>query len=181
MFEDDLNSARNLKNLLCIFEHLSGLKINFLKSEIFCFGKARDRNDDYMSIFTWSKGVLPFKYLGMSLHDRKIRNSDRKHTEDKVEKNIDSLQGRLQSYGGRLILLVSCFSNDPLYMMSLVSLPKCPCKRMDFFRKRLLWQEKGVKKYHLVKWEEVCPPKELGGLGVVDLKIMNICLLTKWL
>lgn len=37
------------------------------------------------------------------------------------------------------------------------------------------------KKYHLVKWEEVCRPKEMGGLGVIDLDIMNVCLLCKWI
>ena len=48
--------------------------------------------------------------------------------------------------------------------------------------KRLFWQEgMDTKKYHLVSWKKVCQPKELGGLGVVDLKVMNMCLLSKWL
>jgi hypothetical protein len=34
----DLEKAKNLKLLLCAFEWLSGLKINFHKSEFFCFG-----------------------------------------------------------------------------------------------------------------------------------------------
>jgi hypothetical protein len=33
--DHDLSSARNLKILLCAFENLSGLKINFHKSEVF--------------------------------------------------------------------------------------------------------------------------------------------------
>jgi hypothetical protein len=46
----------------------------------------------------------------------------------------------------------------------------------------LLWLEKdGVRKYHLVKWEIVCMPQDQGGLGVVDLRVMNFCLLCKWL
>jgi hypothetical protein len=31
-----------------------------------------------------------------------------------------------------------------------------------------------------VKWLDVCRPKDEGGLGVRDLKLMNILLLTKW-
>ena len=31
----DMEKARNMKYLLCVFEQLSGLKINFHKSEIF--------------------------------------------------------------------------------------------------------------------------------------------------
>jgi hypothetical protein len=43
--EHDLEKAVNMKLILCIFEHLSGLKINFHKSEIFCFGKAKEVED----------------------------------------------------------------------------------------------------------------------------------------
>jgi hypothetical protein len=37
-----------------------------------------------------------------------------------------------------------------------------------------------MKKYHLVNWEIVCQPLDQGGLGVVDLEVMNICLISKW-
>ena len=81
-----------------------------------------------------------------------------------------------------MILLKGCLSNVPFYMMSMFELPKGPCKKIEFFMKRLLWREGAdAKKYHLVRWEKVCQPTEMGGLGVVDLKVMNICLLSKWL
>jgi hypothetical protein len=31
-----------------------------------------------------------------------------------------------------------------------------------------------------VKWEDVCKSKNEGGLGVRDLRLVNISLLTKW-
>ena len=40
--EHDIEKARNLKLILSAFEQLSGLKINFHKSELFCFGEAQD-------------------------------------------------------------------------------------------------------------------------------------------
>jgi hypothetical protein len=43
--EHNLEKAVNMKLILCIFEQLSGLKINFHKSEIFYFGKAEDEVD----------------------------------------------------------------------------------------------------------------------------------------
>jgi hypothetical protein len=39
--EHDLEKARNMKLLLGTFEELSGLKIKFHKSEVFCFGEER--------------------------------------------------------------------------------------------------------------------------------------------
>jgi hypothetical protein len=40
--EHDTEKAVNMKLILCIFEQLSGLKINFHKSELFCFGQANE-------------------------------------------------------------------------------------------------------------------------------------------
>ncbi|WVZ91890.1 hypothetical protein U9M48_038003 [Paspalum notatum var. saurae] len=37
----DMEQAKNMKMILCMFVELSGLKINFHKSEIFCFGQAK--------------------------------------------------------------------------------------------------------------------------------------------
>jgi hypothetical protein len=40
--EHYLEKARNLKLILSAFEKLSGLKINFHKSELICFSEAHD-------------------------------------------------------------------------------------------------------------------------------------------
>jgi hypothetical protein len=47
--EHDLEKAQNLKLILSAFEQLSGLKINFHKSELFCFVEAINEVDVYAS------------------------------------------------------------------------------------------------------------------------------------
>jgi hypothetical protein len=42
-------------------------------------------------------------------------------------------------------------------------------------------KEKGKKKYHWVNCPEVCRPKDQGGLGVMNTKLMNIALMVKWI
>ena len=143
---DDLDSARNLKNLLCIFEHLSGLKINFLKSEVFCCGNAKDMSNVYTSIFICVEGVLPFRYLGIPMHNIRVRLSDWKPSESKVEKKFGAWIGKYTSYGDRLILVRSFLTNVPFYMLLFFHLPKSTCKRFDFFRKRFFWHESDDKK-----------------------------------
>jgi hypothetical protein len=60
-------------------------------------------------------------------------------------------------------------------------LPKTVIKKMDVTRKRFFWQGNSVKKkYHLVKWSMITKPKTKGGLGVKDLRRMNINLLCEW-
>jgi hypothetical protein len=49
-----------------------------------------------------------------------------------------------------------------------------------FYRAKLVWQEDKFKKYHLVTWAAVCQPKEQGGLGMLNINLLNHALLTKW-
>ena len=74
--EHDLAKARNMKLVLCLFEQLSGLKINFHKSELFCFGRAKDEQEAYTQLFGCESGSLPFSYLGIPIHHRKLTNAE---------------------------------------------------------------------------------------------------------
>jgi hypothetical protein len=49
--DNDQERAKNIKLLLCAFEQLSGLKINFHKSELFCYGAAKQIQSEYVHIF----------------------------------------------------------------------------------------------------------------------------------
>jgi hypothetical protein len=74
--DHDLEQAKNLKLLLCAFEQLSGLKINFHKSEVFCYGAAREMESSYTSLFGCNSGNYPFIYLGIPMHHRQLLNSE---------------------------------------------------------------------------------------------------------
>jgi hypothetical protein len=60
--EHDLEKALNMKLIICIFKELLGLKINFHKSEVFCFGKAKEAENGYIKIFGCEPGPFPFRY-----------------------------------------------------------------------------------------------------------------------
>jgi hypothetical protein len=49
--EHNIDRAQNIKLLLSAFEQMSGLKINFQKSNIFCFGQAKDEEWRYEQLF----------------------------------------------------------------------------------------------------------------------------------
>jgi hypothetical protein len=38
----------------------------------------------------------------------------------------------------------------------------------------------GKRKYHWLRWSEVCKPKDMGRLGIIHSRIMNITLMLKW-
>ena len=180
--QDDLEKAVNMKLILAFFEQLLGLKINFHKSEIFCFGKVKERQDDYHHIFGCEVGALPFKYLGIPIHYRKLLNKEWKAIEDRFEKKLGVWAGKLLSYGDRLVLINSVLMSLPMFLLSFFEIPKGVRKRLDFYRSRFFWQsDQYKKKYRLTKWNIICRPKDQGGLGIELLDIKNKCLLSKWL
>jgi len=67
----DVENAVNMKLLLSTFEQLSGLKINFHKNEVFCFGKAKGHEEFYSQLFGYVIGKFPFRYLGLPMHFKK--------------------------------------------------------------------------------------------------------------
>jgi hypothetical protein len=51
---------------------VSGLKINFHKSEIYCLGTAKERSQQYSEIFTCPTAAVPMKYLGMPIDEKRL-------------------------------------------------------------------------------------------------------------
>jgi hypothetical protein len=76
----------NLKLLLFAFELDSGLKINFYKSELFCFGDAWDHIELYKELFGCKAGNFPINYHGIPIHFRKLRNRDWARVEERFKK-----------------------------------------------------------------------------------------------
>jgi hypothetical protein len=73
IFHDhDLGRARNLKLLLCAFEQLSCLKINYHKSEFFCYSEAKEVQEEY------------------SMHHKKLSNNEWKIIGQRIEKKLSS-------------------------------------------------------------------------------------------
>jgi hypothetical protein len=92
--EDDLEKAENLKLVLRAFERLSGLKINFHKSEVFLFGEAKEKMSEYVSLFGCKEEAMPFRYLGIPMSPRKLSNKDWAAVEERFQKSWQAGRGR---------------------------------------------------------------------------------------
>ena len=86
--DHDLEQAKNLKLLLCAFEQLSGLKINFHKSELFCYGAAKEMEESYTDLFGCNAGEYPFRYLGIPMHHMQLLNSEWRKVEKHFQKKL---------------------------------------------------------------------------------------------
>jgi hypothetical protein len=55
-------------------------------------------------------------------------------------------------------------------------------EKIDYYRSRFFWQnDNQKKKYKFAKWSILCQPKDLGGMGIMNVAVQNECLLSKWL
>jgi hypothetical protein len=72
----DPEKAVNFKLLLTIFELMSGLKINFTKSELFFIGGDNAVEEFYSDLFCYQVGKLPLKYLGVPVTYSTLKNID---------------------------------------------------------------------------------------------------------
>jgi hypothetical protein len=88
--DHNIEEATNLIVLLCAFEQLSGLKINFHKSELFYYREAKEMEKQYTELFGCRLGQYPFRYLGKPMHHKIITNTDWKIIEDKIKKRLSS-------------------------------------------------------------------------------------------
>jgi hypothetical protein len=65
--------------------------------------------------------------------------------------------------------------------MSIYLLPKTVAEVLDKQRRVFFWQGGNTKKkYRLIKWDIICKSKKKGGLGIKNIRKMNLSLLCKW-
>lgn len=65
-------SIRNLELIIYCFEWLTGLKINFHKSEVFVFGMPQQEKERKANMLNCVLGSLPMKYLGIPVSDKHL-------------------------------------------------------------------------------------------------------------
>ena len=61
-----------MKFLLYCFEWMTGLKINYHKSEVLVIGVDKGEQDRVANMLNCKVGKLPMNYLGLPISDRKL-------------------------------------------------------------------------------------------------------------
>ena len=100
---------------------------------------------------------------------------------EKLEKHLDGWKDKSSSIGGRYVLIQSALCGVPIYHMSMYLLPDTNIEKMSKVIRKFFWQGNATKKkYYMVKWNLITKPKRKGGLGLKNMKLLNVSLLCKW-
>lgn len=89
----------NMKFLLYCFEWMSGLKINYHKSEIFVVGVNKVEAQNVAKKLDCKLGQFPLTYLGISIGDREIKRMAADKMISKIENRLGNWKSRLLSSG----------------------------------------------------------------------------------
>ena len=145
-------SIVNMKFLLYCFEWMSGLKINYHKSEDTVFGVNENREWEIVSMLNCKVSELPIKYLGFPIHYKNLPAKAFRELVEKMRHKMQPWKGKNLSYGGRLTLTNSSLSSMPIYTMGVYLLNEQVYHQMDTIRSQFFWRGDVEKfKYHMVK------------------------------
>ncbi len=180
-FDGSERAARIIKAILDAYSEASGLRINFAKSAIIPINLELHEVTGLSRLFGCEVNSFPFTYLGLPLSPRALRRADFLPLVEKVDKRMAGWKGLLLSRAGRLVLVNSVLSSIPAFFFSTFRVPLWAIKAIDNTRRSLFWKGKRLDNgFHcLVKWDQLCRPKQLGGLRVRNLRATNSSLLMK--
>ena len=74
--QDDLENAQNLKFILYLYEGMSGLKINFEKSEVIMVDQDLGKSKIFSEMFNCDVRRWPIKSLGVPVSGSRLRVAD---------------------------------------------------------------------------------------------------------
>jgi len=118
MSHDD-QTIINMKFFLYYFEWMSGLKINYHKSEVIAFGVSSEEQNMIANMLNCKVGSLPMTYLGLPISDSNLGVYSFEGIVEKMRKKLQPWKGKNLSSGGRLVLTNSSLSSLPIYMMGM--------------------------------------------------------------
>jgi hypothetical protein len=122
--EKSKSIATDMKWFLTCFEQISGMRINYHKSELIPINVEVEECATFLETFGCVLGSFPIKYLGIPLHYEKLKRED-------LQPLIDSLLGRLAGWRGKFLsstakreLVRSVLASIPIYLLYFFKFPK---------------------------------------------------------
>lgn len=126
------------------------------------------------NMFHFKMDQLPVRYLGLPLTTKSMSSTDYQPLIETIQNRIGSWKNRVLSYAGRLELLGSVIWSISSFWLSAFRLPQACIREIDKICSAFVWSGSDVNpRKAKLSWEEVCRPKEEGGLGLRSLKDMN--------
>jgi hypothetical protein len=173
----------NLKSILLNFGLVTGLQTNLQKTSVTPISCDGINISSILADLPVSQAVFPIKYLGLPLTPRRLKKIDFQPLVDKATGKLSTWNGRNLTQAGRVCLVKSVLSSQPVYLMTVIKPPVEVLQELDKIRRHFLWAgDKALSGGKCkVNWAKTTLPKDLGGLGVLHLGSFARALRLRWL
>ena len=154
-------AGRKLKQILNLYEMVSGQAVNLNKSSI-TFGSkvspsVKTRMRALLGIFNEGGNG---KYLGLTEQFNNKKGEMFQYIIDKVKEVTQGWNRRFLSHRGKEILLKTVALAMPIYSMSIFRLPKTICEEINTLLANFWWGSGSNRGMHWYSWKRICVPKK---------------------
>ena len=120
----------------------------------------------------YKRGTFPCKYLGIEIEKCSKTNKGSHNILERMDKKIGGWKDKWLTKAGKVTKIKAILSALPTYPLSCLPLTKTINKNLEEKLRSFFWNDTYEhNKLALIKWENICKPKELGGLGIKKLKL----------
>ncbi|GJR81176.1 RNA-directed DNA polymerase, eukaryota, reverse transcriptase zinc-binding domain protein [Tanacetum coccineum] len=174
-------NIRNLSIILECFHRVSGLKINFHKSNLVGVGVPFDEVKALAQLTGCQASPPYFKYLGLPVGFNMAATTNWDFLIDKFSKRLSNWKASMLSIGGRTTLLSSVLGSIGTYYCSIFPMPSSIYKKLESLRSKFFWGSNvDGNKIPWIAWNTALASKVHGGLGIGSLFSLNQALILKW-
>nr|XP_040251384.1 uncharacterized protein LOC120968563 [Aegilops tauschii subsp. strangulata] len=155
---------------------------NMRKSAVIPIRCSQQQIQEVGDMLGCSVGGFPCKYLGLPLSLRKQSASQMQYLVDRIGACLPTWWASSLPKSGRLLLVLLVLSAMPIHAMMAMELPAKTVHAINKIIRAFLWCGKKEARGGncSVAWTTVCTPKWAGGLGVPDLRWMNVAMQARW-
>lgn len=160
-------SLKGVFEVLSEFTSISGLVINPSKSSIFMAGRISQLFRDEVQRLGIPTESLPVRYLGLPLTTKTMTKADYEPLIDQIRTRMVSWSSRSLSYAGHLQLFRTVIGSITNFWCSVFRLPKRCLNTIEGMCATFFWScSPHTHTKAKVAWDDVCRPKDEGGLGI---------------
>ncbi|VFQ69372.1 unnamed protein product [Cuscuta campestris] len=171
----DKESVQVLADALKHFSSVSGLHVNAQKSNIFLAGQIKGNKQHILNLVNFPEGLLPVKYLGLPLTSQRASERDFAPLIETVDDNIRRWNTKTLTIAGRAKLIRSVIQGIQGFWLQAFPIHKSVLNRITSICRTFLWGNK----FYKVAWDDICKPKEEGGLGLRNSEVWNQAVMAK--
>uniref|UniRef100_A0A0V0I3A2 Putative ovule protein n=1 Tax=Solanum chacoense TaxID=4108 RepID=A0A0V0I3A2_SOLCH len=89
-----------------------------------------------------SRGSFPLKYLGCPITHLRKRKELYTDLFDRVRGKLQAWKGKMPSFGGKEVLLTRVLQSIPIFVLSVITPPKCVIKELHKIFAKFFWSNK---------------------------------------